>query len=139
MAKITPQILLTFISIDKKPDKTINSQLYEQLKNGIFKGMLRPSDRLPSTREMSRELKISRNTILLVFEQLTMEGFFETKTGSGTFISKNVEKFSYSKYKSVHAVQKPTHDLARPNGLNDAFKGHISALEPVLPFQKSVQ
>lgn len=138
MGKITPQILLTFISIDKKLDKTINSQLYDQLKDGIFGGMLRPLDRMPSTREMSRELKISRNTVLQVFEQLTMEGFFETKTGAGTFISRNVEKFSYPKQKSAPPVQKSAHTVARPYGLNDTFKGHISELEPLRPFQQSI-
>jgi GntR family transcriptional regulator / MocR family aminotransferase len=138
MGKITPQILLTFISINKKQGKTINNQLYEQLKNGIFEGMLRPCDRMPSSREMSTELKISRNTVLHVFEQLEMEGFFETKTGSGTFISKNVDKFRYSKRQPTLSVQKPERSIAQPFGLNNVFKGHISALEPLLPFQQSI-
>lgn len=138
MGKITPQILLTFVSINKNQGKTINSQLYEQLKNGIYEGMLRPGDRMPSSREMSSELKISRNSVLQVFEQLTMEGFFDSKTGSGTFISKITDKFSWSKSKVMHPVQKPERHIARPHGLNDTFKGHVSALEPVRPFQQSV-
>jgi GntR family transcriptional regulator / MocR family aminotransferase len=138
MGKITPQILLTFISINKKLSKTINSQLYEQLKNGIFEGMLRPCDRMPSSREMSKELKISRNIVLQVFEQLEIEGFFEAKTGSGTFISKNVDKFSYSKRQVMRPAQKPERYTARPYGLNNVFKEHISALEPLRPFQQSV-
>ncbi len=138
MGKITPQILVTFVGIEKNPGRTIHSQLYEQLKNGIYEGMLRPCDRMPSSREMSADLKISRNTVLQVFEQLMMEGFFETKTGSGTFISKNVDKFAYPKNRSALPVQKPAHATANPFGLNDTFKGHISALEPMLPFQQSV-
>jgi GntR family transcriptional regulator/MocR family aminotransferase len=138
MGKITPQILVTFISLNKNQGNTIHNQLYEQLKSGIYEGMLRPGDRMPSSREMSAELKISRNTVLQVFEQLMMEGFFETKTGSGTFISKNVAKFSYSKGQSTHPGQKPEHFTARPYGLNNAFKGHVSALEPIIPFQQSV-
>ena len=77
MGKITPQILMTFISINKNRGNTINNQLYEQLKNGIYEGMLRPGDRLPSSREMSAQLKVSRNAISQVFEQLSIEGFFE--------------------------------------------------------------
>ena len=138
MGKITPQILLTFISIHKVRGKTINYQLYEQLKNGIYEGMLCPGDRMPSSREMSREFKISRNVILQVFEQLTMEGFFAAKTGSGTFISKNVSKFSYSKRKLSDPVQKPARMIARPYGLHNSFQGHVSALEPLLPFQQSI-
>lgn len=138
MGKITPQILMTFISINKNRGNTINNQLYEQLKNGIYEGMLRPGDRLPSSREMSAQLKVSRNAISQVFEQLTIEGFFESRTGSGTFISKNTDKFIYSKRKIAQPVQKPAHSTARPNGQNDAFKGHTSALERMLPFQQSV-
>ncbi len=138
MGKVTPQILVTFISINKNQGKTIHNQLYEQLKKGIYEGMLRPGDRMPSSREMSAELKISRNTVLQVFEQLMMEGFFDSKSGSGTFISKNVDKFSYSKSRSTLPVQKPGHSAARPYGLNNAFKGHISAFEARVPFQQSV-
>lgn len=138
MGKITPQILLTFVSIDKNLGKTIGNQLYAQLKNGIYEGMLRPGDRMPSSREMCAGLNISRNTVALIFEQLTMEGFFETKTGSGTFISKNIAKFPYSKRQVAHPAQKPERDIARPYGLNDAYKGHTSELEERRPFQQSV-
>ncbi|SDS66819.1 transcriptional regulator, GntR family [Mucilaginibacter mallensis] len=138
MGKITPQILVTFISINKNQGATIHHQLYEQLKNGIYDGMLRSGERMPSSREMSTEFKISRNAVLQVFEQLTMEGFFEAKTGSGTFISKNADKLSRSKNKAIYPVQKSEHYIARPHGLNDAFKDHVSALEPLHPFQPSI-
>lgn len=138
MGKITPQILMTFIGVRKKSGETIHNQLYRQLKNGIYEGMLRPGDRLPSSREMSVQLKISRNAVSQVFEQLTMEGFFESQTGSGTFISKNTDKFAYSKRKITQPAEKPNHGTANPLGQNDAFEGHSSALEPMIPFQQSV-
>ncbi|HTE29549.1 MAG TPA: PLP-dependent aminotransferase family protein [Chryseolinea sp.] len=138
MGKITPQILVTFLSIKKKPGKTLNAQLYEQLKKGIYEGMLRAADRMPSTREMSKELKIARNIVLEVFEQLKMEGFLSSRTGSGTFISEGVDKLSYLNARVSNRVAKPLRNVARPLGLNDAFKGHASILEPIRPFQASV-
>jgi GntR family transcriptional regulator/MocR family aminotransferase len=138
MSKITPQILMTFISISKKSGDTIHNQLYSQLKNGIYEGMLRPGDRLPSSREMSVQLKVSRNAVSQVFEQLTMEGFFESKTGSGTFISNSTDKFAYAKKKISQPVEKPNHVTANPFGQNNAFEGHTSAQEPMVPFQQSV-
>ena len=138
MGKITPQILVTFIIINKKSGDTIHNQLYSQLKNSVYEGMLRAGDRLPSSREMSLQLKISRNAVSQVFEQLTMEGFFESRTGSGTFISKNTGKFTYSKRKITQPVEKPAHGISNPNGQNEAFKAHTSTLEPMLPFQQSV-
>src|ERR1700679_197694 len=127
MGKITPQILVTFISVDKKQGKTIHHQLYEQLKNGIYAGMLRPGDRMPSTRELGKELKVSRNGVLQVFEQLMMEGFLETKTGSGTFVSKNVGKIQRSKKAIAQPTQKHEPISTRPYGLNNPFKVNVIA------------
>lgn len=138
MGKITPQILVTFININKDIKKTLYKQLYEQLKNGIYEGMLRPGDRLPSSREMCAGFGISRNIVTQVFEQLSMEGFFESRTGSGTFISGNMDTFPYSKGSSATSGQKQEHHTARPYGLNNSFKGHESAFEPIQPFQQSV-
>jgi GntR family transcriptional regulator/MocR family aminotransferase len=138
MTKVTPQILVTFISIDKKPGKTINAQLYEQLKNGVFCGMLRPGDRMPSSRELATQLTISRNSVMQVFEQLTMEGFFETRTGFGTFVSSGIEKLSYTKKAIDKSEKKPGRVVARGYGLNNAFEGHKSEREAALPFQTSL-
>ena len=138
MGKITPQILLTFISINKQPGKTLNSQLYEQIKNGIYRGMLRAGDRLPSSREMGSQMGISRNSVLRVFEQLTMEGVFETRPGAGTFVSAGADMLAKSKTQLPAATEKPAHIIACPYGMNNAFKGHTSELEPAVPFQVSV-
>lgn len=138
MGKITPQILLTFINISKKPGKTLNAQLYEQLKNGIYQGLLRAGDRLPSSREMGAELGVSRNSVLQVFEQLTMEGFFETQTGAGTFVSTGADMLASRKKQPQPFTDKPPHAATRQYGMNDAFKEHMSELEPIVPFQTSV-
>lgn len=138
MSKITPQILLTFISISKQPGKTLNAQLYEQLKNGIYQGMLRAGDRLPSSREMGVELGISRNSVLQVFEQLTMEGFFETQTGAGTFVSAGADMLANRKKQPAPIAEKLPHAATRQFGMNNAFKEHTSELEPIVPFQTSV-
>jgi GntR family transcriptional regulator / MocR family aminotransferase len=138
MSKITPQILVTFLSIDRKSGKALNAQLYGQLKKGIYEGMLRAGDRMPSTREMSKELKVARNVVLEVFEQLKMEGFMISKTGSGTFISGGVDKLHYRSARFSDKKIRSARNVAHPLGLNDAFKGHASVLEPILPFQVSV-
>jgi GntR family transcriptional regulator / MocR family aminotransferase len=138
MGKITPQILLTSISITKKAEKPLQNQLYDQLKSAIYEGMLRRGDRLPSSREMSAELKISRNTVLQVFEQMKMEGYFESRTGAGTYISSNTNNFSFTKIRSTRPVQKQERHIANPDGLNNSFKGHFTALEAIRPFQQSI-
>ena len=62
--------------------------LYEQLRAGILKRHLRPGTRLPATRDLAEEYKLSRTTIVTAFELLRSEGYVEGRTGSGTYVSK---------------------------------------------------
>ena len=42
---------------------------------------------LPSSRELARELGMSRNTVMFAYEQLIAEGYLETRPGAGSFIA----------------------------------------------------
>ena len=55
-------------------------QLYRQIRDSIFEGMLKQGDRMPSTRNLSEGLGVSRNCVLLAFEQLTLEGFLTARS-----------------------------------------------------------
>lgn len=50
-------------------------QLIQRLKQAILAGRLPAGGRLPSSRALSEELEISRNTVLIAYEQLTAEGY----------------------------------------------------------------
>lgn len=60
---------------------------YQQLKEAILEGRLRPGERLPATRELARRLEVSRNTVLHAYAQLVAEGFATGRPGSGTFVA----------------------------------------------------
>lgn len=66
---------------------TLQSQIYEQFFSAIQSGTLRPGSRLPSSRDISKQLKVSRNTVLLAMDRLTDEGYLTTRVGAGTFVS----------------------------------------------------
>jgi len=61
-------------------------QIENYIKKLINKGLLQSGEKLPSTREMGLMLKVSRNTIIKVYETLCDEGFIGTTKGKGTFI-----------------------------------------------------
>jgi GntR family transcriptional regulator / MocR family aminotransferase len=61
--------------------------LYEAVRRAIFSQQLIPGARLPSTRELARDLGLSRNTVLSTFEALLAEGYIVARTGSGTFVA----------------------------------------------------
>ncbi|MFL0250275.1 PLP-dependent aminotransferase family protein [Clostridium neuense] len=72
----------------KLNDKTSKKlQIEDYIKKLINEGLLQSGEKLPSTREMGLMLKVSRNTIIKVYETLCDEGFISTTKGKGTFIS----------------------------------------------------
>jgi len=68
-----------------KPRK-IYEQIVEQVKAMIAEGNLKPGDRLPSEREMSDRLKVSRASVREALSALHLVGLVEIKSGEGTFI-----------------------------------------------------
>ena len=50
-------------------------QLIQRLKQAILAGQLPAGGKLPSSRALSEDLAISRNTVLIAYEQLTAEGY----------------------------------------------------------------
>ncbi len=62
-------------------------QLGYHIKSLILKGFLNPDSKLPSTRELSSILGVSRNTTMMAYEYLEDEGVIYTKKNKGAFVS----------------------------------------------------
>lgn len=71
----------------KALQRTLGSHLVHLFRQAISSNILRPGDRLPSARDLTKELRISRNTATFVYEQLCAEGYVVSRVGSGTFVS----------------------------------------------------
>ncbi|MDQ0377003.1 MocR-like pyridoxine biosynthesis transcription factor PdxR [Amycolatopsis thermophila] len=63
------------------------AQIYRQLRDAIADGRLRPGERLPPTRELARDLAVSRNTVAAAYDRLTAEGLLTGRVGAGTFVA----------------------------------------------------
>jgi len=66
---------------------SLQVQVFDQIHRLIVSGRLRPGARLPGSRALSEQLGVSRNTIILVYEALTAEGYLESREGAGTYVS----------------------------------------------------
>src|SRR5262245_13509185 len=62
-------------------------QLGEQIRTAVARGKLKPEDRLPSVRELSRQLVINPNTVARVYTELEREGVLNTRPGRGVFVA----------------------------------------------------
>ncbi|MBI9044985.1 MAG: PLP-dependent aminotransferase family protein [Anaerolineaceae bacterium] len=90
MGKNISFIPLGIISLEKGASTPLYYQVYEQLRFAILQRQLAGGVRLPSTRALSEELSVSRNTIVNAFEQLIAEGYIEGKIGSGSFVTSSL-------------------------------------------------
>src|SRR5262252_1115871 len=61
--------------------------IYDELRSAILQSRLKRGMRLPSTRELARRFRVSRGTVVTVFEQLHAEGYLEGRVGAGTYVS----------------------------------------------------
>ena len=73
--------------LDRACPVPLYQQLYEQIRAGIESGQLQPGLRLPATRALAQELRVSRNTVLVAYEQLVTERFATSQVGSGTRVA----------------------------------------------------
>src|SRR5215475_2717067 len=59
----------------RKANGPLYRRVYHALKSMIRDGRLSPDARLPSSRELAADLRVSRNTVVLAYEQLLAEGY----------------------------------------------------------------
>lgn len=75
------------IAVDRNAATPIHRQIYNAYRTGIVSRNLAAGQQVPSSRALAMELSISRIPVLEAYAQLLAEGYFETRTGAGTFVS----------------------------------------------------
>jgi GntR family transcriptional regulator len=76
-----------FIVISPLNPDPMYKQVTDQIKDAIASGTLKPETKLPSIREMAKELKISMITIKRAYADLENEGYILTRSGLGSFVA----------------------------------------------------
>lgn len=77
-------------TLDSQSAASLHRQLYDEIRRGILSGRLAPGQRLPSTRNLSELLGISRATVTMSYECLLSEGYLQATTGSGTYVCRQL-------------------------------------------------
>lgn len=65
----------------------IYRQLSEQVREAVARGSLKPGERLPSVRQLSKDLVVNPNTIARAYTELEREGVLNTRPGLGVFVA----------------------------------------------------
>ena len=78
------------LTIDPENESPMYRQLYDWFRRAIVDGQLRSGQRVPSTRNLATELKISRIPVFNAYEQLCAEGYLEAFVGAGTRVARSI-------------------------------------------------
>jgi GntR family transcriptional regulator / MocR family aminotransferase len=73
------------IYLDPGSPLSLQNQIREKLVELIVSGAVPPGTRLPSTRGLAEQLGVSRNTVVLAYQQLLDEGFLLARERSGIY------------------------------------------------------
>ncbi len=81
------------IIISNSAGKPIYEQISSQIKEMIMNGTLKEGDALPSMRYLAQQLRISIITTKRAYEELERDGFIQSFTGKGSFVSVRDQEF----------------------------------------------
>jgi len=100
------------VRLDRSARPPLRVQLETDLREAIREGRLRGGERLPSSRELARELGVSRGMVQECYGQLLAEGYLTSRTGSATRVADIKERpTAVSRVTSWPARQPPDRAL----------------------------
>ncbi len=80
--KETSQPVELLVAVDRDGSRTLGAQIEDQLRRAIRDGALRPGTTLPSTRDLARQITVSRRVVVDAYAQLAAEGYVSLRQGA---------------------------------------------------------
>lgn len=120
-----------FIVISPSNPDPMHKQVTDQVKDAIARGAVAAGEKLPSIREMSRELKTSPITIKRSYRDLEREGYIITRAGLGSFVAEvNMDSVRKEKLASIKKdIEKILSEAGRYGIRPDEIIGTIREIE----------
>jgi GntR family transcriptional regulator/MocR family aminotransferase len=144
------------VLLDRSRSESLTTQMVDQIREAIRCARIGPGTRLPSSRRLSEQLAISRNTVVRAYDLLLMEGIVESRPASGIYVAEQLPQKSAPTYPASDPrdpflqtrmpmplrhgrIQSPTH--VTPNRLlYNFFPGRPSAdLFPLKTWRRLLQ
>ena len=113
------------IAVDRNERSPLYQQIYDGYRAAVLRGELHPGDRIPSSRDLARDLSVSRFPVLNAYAQLLAEGYLETRDGSGTFVSRSLPERQMSVAQAAGDATQTisgARPVARRNSLYPTFR-----------------
>jgi GntR family transcriptional regulator/MocR family aminotransferase len=78
------------IDLDRQSAVPLKRQIYAQIRDHIAAGVLSAGEAVPSTRDLARDLCVSRNTVSEAYDMLTAEGYLLSSQGAATRVAEGL-------------------------------------------------
>jgi len=79
--------MICVFDIDLQSRTPIYEQLYKKIIELIMKKELNPNDKLPSVRELAKDLGVNPNTVSKAFQMLERDKILYSLAGRGSFVA----------------------------------------------------
>jgi GntR family transcriptional regulator/MocR family aminotransferase len=83
----TSQPIELLLQVRRDGPATLAAQVEDGLRTAIREGALRPGARVPSTRDLARQLGVSRRIAVDAYSQLAAEGYLTLRQGARPYVS----------------------------------------------------
>jgi DNA-binding transcriptional regulator YhcF (GntR family) len=83
----TSQPIELLLSVSRDGARTLGAQIEDRLRRSIRDGSLHPGARVPSTRDLARQLGVSRRVVVDAYAQLAAEGYLSLRQGARPRVS----------------------------------------------------
>lgn len=75
------------VALDFSSQTPLYRQIFTGFQRAVLSGSLQPGQRVPSTRALAKELRISRVPVVSAYDLLIAEGYLQAFVGTGTCVS----------------------------------------------------
>jgi DNA-binding transcriptional MocR family regulator len=108
------------VTLDREGEDPIYRQLIDSIRLQIESGTLTAGVRLPASRDLAKQLGISRISVVNAYAELRSEGFLSAHAGRGTFVAKDVQNgTALDQSTNVNTV---TENTAPDNSIRDLMR-----------------
>lgn len=111
---MTSHSLEVLLSVTRDGSARLGAQIEDQLRLAIRAGSLRPGARVPSTRDLARQLGVSRPVVVDAYGQLAAEGYLTLRQGARPRVSDAAAPAKAPVTEVAHLVRRPRFDF-RPS------------------------
>ena len=110
----TSQPIELLLSVSRDGPGTLGAQIEERLRAAIREGALRAGSRVPSTRDLARQIGVSRRVVVDAYAQLAAEGYLTLRQGARPRVSDAAAVAQATETEAVPPARRPRYDF-RPS------------------------